>query len=90
MMESILTDGLDHSECLNSGQRKGKTLEFPFWEKGVVAKKGSWWFVAKNMVKIKVIELAEGSLTVLTVLGTSPWLLHKTQNKFPQPAINDG
>jgi hypothetical protein len=55
-----------------------------------VTKKGSWWFVSKNIVKIKVIELAEDSLAVLTVLGTSPWLLHKMQNKFPQPAINDG
>jgi hypothetical protein len=55
-----------------------------------VAKKGSWWFVSKNMVKIKVIELAEGSLTVLMVLGKSPWLLHEMQNKFPQPVTNDG
>jgi hypothetical protein len=53
---------------LNSEQGKGKTLEFPFGAKSVVAKKGSWWFMSKNMVKIKVIELAEGSLTVLTVL----------------------
>jgi hypothetical protein len=55
-----------------------------------VAKKGSWWFASKNMLKIKVIEIAEGSLNVLTVLGKSPWLLHKTQYKFPQLAINDG
>ncbi|KAJ6505611.1 hypothetical protein DFH09DRAFT_1101669 [Mycena vulgaris] len=43
---------------------RGKTMQFPFWAKSVVAKKGSRWFVSKNMVKIKVIELAEGPLTM--------------------------
>jgi hypothetical protein len=50
----------------------GKTAEFPFWEKCVVARRGSWWFISKNMLKTKVIELAKGSLTVLTVLRKSP------------------
>ena len=68
MVNSILPGELDHPKRLNSEQGKRKTLEFPFWAKGVVAKRGSWWFVSKSMVKIKVIELAEGSLTVLTVL----------------------
>jgi hypothetical protein len=68
MVDFIPPDEVDHTKCLNFEQRKGKTLEFPFWAKGVVAKKGSWWFVSKNMVKIKVIELAEGSPSVLTVL----------------------
>ena len=83
MVDSVLPVELDHPKCLNSEQRKRKTLKFPFWAKGVVAKKGSWWFVSKNMLKTKVIELAEGSLAVLTVLEKSFWLLHKTQNKFP-------
>jgi hypothetical protein len=90
MVNVIQPDELDHPKRLNSEQGVGKTMEFPFWAGCVVAKKGSWWFISKNMLKIKVIEIAEGSLTVLTVWAKSPWLLHKTQNKFPQPAINDG
>jgi hypothetical protein len=88
MVNIILPNELYHPKQLNSEQGIGKTLESPFWANCVVAKKGSWWFASKNMLKIKVIEIAEGS--VLMTLGKSPWLLHKTQNKFPQPAINDG
>ena len=51
MVSSILPNELDHPKRLNSEQGKRKTLEFPFWAKGVVAKRGSWWFVSKNMVK---------------------------------------
>jgi hypothetical protein len=47
------------------------------------------WFVSKNMLKIKIIELARSSLTVLKVWGKSLWLFHKMPNKFSQP-INDG
>jgi hypothetical protein len=46
--------------------------------------------LAKNGLKIKVVEPAEGYLAVFTVLQETPWLLRKTQNKFPEPAINNG
>jgi hypothetical protein len=46
--------------------------------------------LAKNSVKIKVVELVAIYLAVFTVLQKTPWLLRKTQNKFPEPAINDG
>jgi hypothetical protein len=77
MVDDILPNELDHRKQLNSEQGVGKTVEFPFWAKCVVAKKRSWWFISKNMLKTKVIELAKSSLTVLTVLRKSPWLLHK-------------
>jgi hypothetical protein len=46
--------------------------------------------LAKNSLKTKVVELTEGYLAVFTVLQETPWLLRKTQNKFSEPAINDG
>jgi hypothetical protein len=46
--------------------------------------------LAKNSLKTKVVEPAKGYLAVFTVPQETSWLLRKTQNKFPEPAINDG
>jgi hypothetical protein len=46
--------------------------------------------LTKNSVKIKVVELVKIYLAVFTVLQKTPWLLRKMQNKFLEPAINDG
>ena len=45
--------------------------------------------LAKNSLKIKVVELVEIYLAVFMVFQKTPWLLRKMQNKFPEPAIND-
>jgi hypothetical protein len=42
--------------------------------------------LAQNSLKTKVVELAEGYSAVFTVLQETPWLLRKTQKKFPEPA----
>jgi hypothetical protein len=67
MVFNIVCDQLEHQKRLNSEPGREKTVDFPFWAKSVVAKKGSWWYTPKNTLKTKLVEPAEAYLNVFTV-----------------------
>jgi hypothetical protein len=75
-----------------SAPLRAKNEAFPFWAKSVVAQKGNMGGSDakkfKNRVRTKVVEKESLNPAVQSVFQSVPWLLRKTQNTRPNPAIN--